>query len=487
MVFNSLQFLLFFPVVTVLYFLASARYRWMLLLAASCAFYMAFIPSYILILLLTIVIDYAAGIRIEASTGRVRKAFLIGSILSTCAVLFLFKYFDFFAANVSGLAHVLGWNYSLRSLGIILPIGLSFHTFQSLSYVVEVYLGRQKAEKHFGIYALYVMFYPQLVAGPIERPQNLLHQFREVKTFDSDRVAQGLKLMLFGLFKKVVIADRFAVFVDKAYGMPSNFSGFALLLATFLFAFQIYCDFSGYSDIARGAAKVMGFDLMKNFNHPYSSRSIAEFWTRWHISLSTWFKDYVYIPLGGNRQGRWKWYRNLFVTFLISGAWHGANWTYLIWGGLNGGYLLIGIMGKGLRQRTWRILGLDRRPFLAGTISVTGTFVLISIAWVFFRANSLVEAVLIFRSIGGFLVSLAGGHLPEGALIPPQLPQIDLAIDLALIVLLELIQFLQRRGFAPCFMVSAPVTLRWATYYAVLAVIALLGEFGSSRFIYFQF
>lgn len=284
---------------------------------------MAFIPVYILVLLATILIDFFLAIRIEeAEDPRRKRTYLVVAIVSTCAVLFIFKYYNFFNINLAAIAGFLNLHYPIGMLQLILPIGLSFHTFQSLSYVVEVYRGRQKTERHFGIYALYVMFYPQLVAGPIERPQNLLHQFREEHSFDYERVTSGLKLMAWGMFKKIVIADRLAGFVSVVYDKPVGFEGISVIVATVFFAFQIYCDFSGYSDIAIGAAEVMGFKLMRNFNKPYFSTSVTEFWRRWHISLSTWFRDYVYIPLGGNRVPRARWYFIIMVTFLISGLWH---------------------------------------------------------------------------------------------------------------------------------------------------------------------
>ncbi|MFL5801417.1 MAG: MBOAT family O-acyltransferase, partial [Roseiflexaceae bacterium] len=281
MLFNSLQFCAFFFVVTSLFFILPHRWRWLLLLAASCYFYMAFIPIYILILILIIIIDYIAGIFIERAQGNTRKYLLVVSIVANVGVLFVFKYFNFLASSLTGIVSVISQQAVLPiSLRLILPIGLSFHTFQSMSYTIEVYRGNQKAERHFGIYALYVMFYPQLVAGPIERPQNLLHQFRERHDFDYQRVTDGLKLMAWGMFKKVVIADRLAVFVNEIYQSPRGYQGWLLIIGTVFFAFQIYCDFSGYSDIAIGAAQVMGFKLMNNFRRPYFATSIADFWTR---------------------------------------------------------------------------------------------------------------------------------------------------------------------------------------------------------------
>ena len=333
MLFNSFAFGAFFVVVTTLFFVLPHSFRWLLLLLASCFFYMFFVPIFILILAVTIIVDYSAAILIEnTSNPRKKKFFLSISIVSVCTVLFVFKYFNFFNTNFAALAAALDWNYSIEALSIALPIGLSFHTFQSLSYVIEVYQGRQKAERHFGIFALYVMYFPQLVAGPIERPQHLLYQFHERKRFNLRRLLDGLSLALWGLFKKVVVADSLAIYTDTIYSASSHHTGASLLVATYCFAFQIYCDFSGYSDIARGVSRVYGIDLMKNFDAPYLAKSISEFWARWHISLSTWFKDYVYIPLGGNRVSLGRNTFNLFVVFLLSGFWHGANRTFIVRG-----------------------------------------------------------------------------------------------------------------------------------------------------------
>ena len=283
----------------------SNTYRIYWLLLASCYFYMAFIPYYIIILFVVILIDYSAGIKIEKCIGRARRSWLIASLMANIGLLAMFKYYNFFNSNIEQIATLLNWNYGIPYLRLILPIGLSFHTFQSMSYTIEVYKGNYKAEKNLAIYALYVLFYPQLVAGPIERPQNLLPQFRENHRFDYQNVRTGLMMMLWGLFKKIVIADRLSIYVNQVYSNPDKYHGWAVLVAIFFFAFQIYCDFSGYSDIAIGAARVMGIRLMTNFDYPYSAKSISEFWHRWHISLSTWFRDYFYISLGGNRVGKW--------------------------------------------------------------------------------------------------------------------------------------------------------------------------------------
>jgi alginate O-acetyltransferase complex protein AlgI len=480
MLFNSIQFAFFFPIVTLLYFLSPQRLRWMILLVASCVFYMAFIPVYILILVVTIVIDYAAAIWIEDSSGRARKRYLVISILSTCAVLFVFKYFNFFNTNFEALAKMVGWNYPVSALRLILPIGLSFHTFQSLSYVIEVYRGDQKAERHFGIYALYVMFYPQLVAGPIERPQNLLHQFREEKHFDFQNLKWGLKLMGWGFFKKVVIADRLAVYVNAVYADPKHFSGPSLLLATLAFTYQIYCDFSGYSDIAIGAARVMGFKLMTNFNCPYWSKSIGEFWKRWHISLSTWFRDYVYIPLGGNRVSTGRLYRNLMLTFLLSGFWHGANWTYIIWGGINGLYLVFGLATAEMRKRICDSLGLSPRAELHGFLRIAITFTLVVIAWIFFRAENVSDAWYV-------LTHVASGWKAGVVQQVAAFSSFDAVVAILAVAILEIVQWLQMGEKRRIRISRWPVYVRWPAYYAILAAILVFGVFDRASFIYFQF
>ena len=417
MLFNSFHFLVFFPVVTTLYFLLPHRHRWALLLTASCYFYMAFIPQYILILFVTITVDYFAGIGLESVQGSRRRWVLLASIAANVGMLGFFKYFNFANENIAALANFIGWNYPIENLAIILPIGLSFHTFQSLSYTIEVYRGNQKAERHFGYLALYVLFYPQLVAGPIERPQNILHQLHEEHRFEYQRVTDGLKWMAWGMFKKVVVADRMALFVNPVYDSPRDFQGPALVFATIAFAIQIYCDFSGYSDIAFGSAQVMGIRLMKNFQHPYFATSISEFWRRWHISLSTWFRDYVYIPLGGNRAGTRRMAINLLITFLISGLWHGANWTFVIWGGLHGLYVVL----NNLVEPRWirlRDLGFAKRlPSAFDAASLLTTFGLVCFAWIFFRAANISDALYIagnlFTGWGDF-ASHAASQISDG-------------------------------------------------------------------------
>lgn len=479
MLFNSCQFPVFFFAVIGLYFSIAHRFRWALLLAASCYFYMVLIPRYLLILLVLILVDYAAGLLIEGAQGPRRKALLIMSLIANIGMLAVFKYFHFFGANLEAIGRLLGLHLSAPQLIMVLPIGLSFHTFQSMSYTIEVYRGNQRAERHLGVYALYVMFFPQLVAGPIERPQHLLHQFHEEKFFDYQRVADGFKLMAWGMFQKVVVADRLAVLVNSVYAEPASRGGAELALATYAFAFQIYCDFAGYSDIAVGAAQVLGIALMRNFNRPYFADSVAEFWKRWHISLSTWFRDYLYIPLGGSRVSRPAWYFNLFFVFLVSGFWHGANWTFVFWGGLHGFYLVAAIMTEGLRRRAARACGLDARPNLLRALSVFLTFHLATFAWIAFRARGLQETLAI---MGKVLDAPHWGRLGDLGMGAG-----DLALACAAVAALLAVHSLQTRGSVLRMLAAKPPLVRCAAYAALLLAILVFGQFKSQSFIYFQF
>jgi alginate O-acetyltransferase complex protein AlgI len=474
MLFNSGAFLIFFPITTTLYFLLPHRLRWILLLMASCVFYMYLIPIYILILLFTIAIDYCAGILIERSEGRRRRFYLGASLIANVGVLALFKYFNFVNDNVRAVANWIHWNYPVGHLGWLLPVGLSFHTFQAMSYTLEVYRRRQPAERHLGIYALYVLFYPQLVAGPIERPQNLLHQFREKHAFDVARITNGLQQMLLGLFKKIVIADRLALYCDSTFDHMAAHSGFEILFATYCFAIQIYCDFSGYSDIAIGVARVMGFKLMTNFRTPYFAQSVREFWQRWHISLSTWFRDYVYIALGGGRVSPALWARNIFITFVISGLWHGANWTFVIWGALHGLYVILGTYLSEARGRLRELLGLERAPeFVTSFLRMAITFHLVLIAWIFFRAHSVNEAIEILTRIA----SWAGAGFRPASLHVVSLP--SLLFMLTLVIAAALYEWRWKDGLPELVQMTSASFQLW--------MILVFGVFDNRQFIYFQF
>lgn len=479
MLFNSCQFVVFFVMVTALVYAVSHRFRWPVLLLASCYFYMVFIPKYILILFFLIIIDYLAGLIIEPATGARRRLLLGISLVANIGMLSFFKYFNFAENEVARLYHWLGVGFHPFALNVILPIGLSFHTFQSMSYTIEVYRGRQRAERHLGLYALYVLFYPQMVAGPIERPQNLLPQLRAPVSFDPGRLRAGLELMLWGFFKKMVIADNLALIVDPAFRHPETHRGWPLVFATYAFAFQIYCDFSGYTDIARGAARCMGYELMKNFDIPYHARSISEFWRRWHISLSTWFRDYLYFPLGGNRVGKLRNYFNLLVVFVISGLWHGASWAFIVWGALNGMYLVIGHATQELRQKSWARMGFPKPCFLRTVVGVIITFHLILFAWIFFRAGTLGHA----REVISAMFSIQSGNV----LLPAGLDLFN-RVGLALaMVFLATAQLLHSRYGLRQLVARLPLVCYVGLVCAGIASIFLWGRFTSHDFIYFQF
>jgi alginate O-acetyltransferase complex protein AlgI len=476
MLFNSFQFLVFFIVVTIGYFMLPFKHRAWFLLAASCYFYMFFVPIYILILAFTIGVDYVAGIYIENASGHRRKFFLVMSIVANVGVLCVFKYYNFFVENANIALLHMGVS-ALPFLKIMLPIGLSFHTFQAMSYTIEVYRGKQAAERNFIIYALYVMFYPQLVAGPIERPQNMLHQFKEKHDFNYSAVISGLRLILWGIFKKMVIADRLAIYVNEVYNHLPHYTGVPLILATLFFTIQIYCDFSGYSDIAIGTARIMGFTLMQNFNIPYYAQSISEFWRRWHISLSTWFRDYVYFPLGGNRVKESRLYFNLFVVFTISGLWHGAGWTFIIWGALHAFYLIMGHLNNNLRLKFNHLTGLDKNPVLLKAVAVGTTFILVSFAWIFFRANSLHDALYVVTHLFKY-----NGQLGIGSMTP-----LNFYFAVASIMVMETVHYFQNKGTVTLVLSKQPVIYRWGIYTFFILSIIFFGNFGIEKFIYFQF
>lgn len=404
MVFNSYVFLLFFPVVVIVYNFVPDRFRTMWLLVASYYFYMSWNAKYAVLILLSTVVTYFTGVLMEKSrkqhdSARLPRILFWGGLTINLGILFFFKYFDFFFQNINRLVSGIGVELSMPAFDVILPVGISFYTFQALGYCIDVYNGEIKAERNFLQYALFVSFFPQLVAGPIERSGNLLHQLRSPKPICYDRLRDGIFLMLWGYFQKIVIADRIAIYVDTVYSDPKSYPGMFLIIATVLFAFQIYCDFSGYSNIAKGSAGVLGIELMNNFESPYLSLSCAEFWKRWHISLSSWFKDYVYIPLGGNRKGRLRKYLNVIIVFGLSGLWHGADWTYVIWGLLNGVFQVIGDILKPIKTGLGKIIHLKKSDISWRIVCTIITFLLIDFAWIFFRAESLSAAFDIVGSM----------------------------------------------------------------------------------------
>ncbi len=445
MLFNSVQFWVFFAVVSGLYFGTPHRWRWVLLLVASYAFYMCWSVKYILVIWGITLLDYWVAIRIEAACGARRRAWLALSMAGNFGLLGLFKYADFFAGHA--------W------LGWALPVGISFHTFQAVSYTFDVYAGKVRAERQLGIYALYVAFFPQMVAGPIERAGGMMPQFHRELRLDWQRVFSGLRLALWGMLKKAVVADVAAPVVNAVYGEPHGYGGPMLLLATFLFSIQIYCDFSGYSDIAIGTARILGFDLTVNFRQPYLAASPVEFWRRWHISLSTWFRDYLYIPLGGSRCGMWRYVVNVLVVFVLSGLWHGANWTFAVWGLLHGVYLLL-----------WKPLAS-----LPVAVRVLLTNVMVGFAWIFFRARTLDDGLYIVTHLFG------AGKISADALDRIGLPRFEAAV-LAVSILTIL-------GVEHYWAAWRPQSraVRWAVYAAAVYAVIFLGVFGKREFIYFQF
>lgn len=473
MSFISLQYIIFLPLVAGFFFLLPHAFRWIFLLTASCVFYMAFIPKYLLVLAFSIVIDYLAGIKIEGGKGNWRKWWLLISIAANLGLLGLFKYYLFFA-SAAGF-HPL-WHFAV-------PLGLSFHTFQAMAYNFEIYYARQKAERHFGIYALYILFFPQLVAGPIERPQHMLPQLREKHVFAEADAVQGLRMILWGFFLKLVIADNLALITDSVFADPQFHSGASIGFAAVCFSMQIYADFSAYSLIAIGSARVMGFRLVQNFRFPYQSSSIREFWSRWHISLTSWFRDYLYIPLGGKYQPIAGWCATVMIVFLLSGLWHGANWTFLIWGAWNGILVIAGFFLRPVLQK-WTFF--NTKPYLI--LAQLFCFGLVTLGWIFFRAGSVDEAVLMLQKIAATFAAIARGHSSEQFVIAIKGATIsNVRLCYFLLLLFPMLDFIGSKRAAKGRLLPANPGLRRALYYAVLLFIFLAGEFGDKRFIYFQF
>ncbi|MFW5877626.1 MAG: MBOAT family O-acyltransferase [bacterium] len=480
MLFNSLEFILFFPIVVAAYFALKPKFRWILLLLASYYFYMCWDYRYIVLIVFSTVVDYFSGIMIHRTDKKkVKTIFLLASLGTNLGLLFFFKYFNFFGESLTYVFDKANIFIDVPVYDYLLPVGISFYTFQTLSYTIDIYNGKQKPEYHFGRFALFVSFFPQLVAGPIERSVNLLPQFRQDFKFEYERVRNGIFLMTWGFFKKVVIADRLAEYVNLVYNNPGDFEGLQNIIATLFFSFQIYCDFSGYSDIAIGAAMVMGYSLMTNFRRPYFAASIREFWGRWHISLSTWFRDYVYIPLGGNRVVKWRWYYNLFITFLVSGLWHGAEWTFVIWGALHGFYLIFAIWTEKLREKFNTSIGLSKFPGMFKFFQILVTFVLVYFSWIFFRANNTGDALQIIGKTFSF---------SDGLNLNLFTFNIDFYIAFISIGLLLLIEFFEEYAqLSVRMMKNLPRAAKWALMIVVIFIIFILGVWDEADFLYFQF
>jgi D-alanyl-lipoteichoic acid acyltransferase DltB (MBOAT superfamily) len=443
---------------------------------------MSWNPAYIGLIVFSTLIDYIAGRKIAASSNSItRKSFLILSLSVNLGLLFFYKYFNFIVGEVNHLSAALGNDTAVFAHQFLLPVGISFYTFQTMSYTIDVYNGKTKPEKHLGIFAVFVSFFPQLVAGPIERAGHLIHQIREKKQIHFRNFQFGLIRILWGLFKKVVIADRLASMVNTVYNSPGEYTGWQLIFATVFFTFQIYCDFSGYSDIAIGTARMFGVRLMENFRTPYLAQSIGDFWHRWHISLSTWFRDYVYIPIGGSRVVKWRWYYNLFITFVISGFWHGANWTFLAWGAIHGGILVLENM---LKQNKYA--PKIKIPKILIPFKVLWIFTLASFAWIFFRANTIDDAMTVVTQLFDFSHPLANNI--RGQILYLGEPLWRFAGSILLIVSLLILELLiNKKRISEIHLIRQRTMVRWSIYTLFIAFILLFGVFELDEFIYFQF
>jgi D-alanyl-lipoteichoic acid acyltransferase DltB (MBOAT superfamily) len=443
---------------------------------------MAWKPEYVFLIICSTLIAYYTAIQMGKNRIKsIKRKYLLISLLTNLGILFAFKYFNFFNASTREIFNYFNIFYDVPMFNVLLPVGISFYTFQTLSYSIDVYKEKREPEKHIGIFALYVAFFPQLVAGPIERSTRLLPQFKKAYTPNYERITNGLKLMVWGFFKKVVIADRLAVAVNQIYNNPTEYTGVPLILATYFFAFQIYCDFSGYSDIAIGSAQIMGFKLMDNFKRPYLSKSVSEFWKRWHISLSSWFRDYLYIPLGGSRVAKFRLYINLMIVFLVSGLWHGANWTFIVWGALHGFYLVFSIWTKSTRAKLNKLLNFQPSSTLLNLMKIFFTFHLVIFAWIFFRANTLSDAYYIITHLfKGIEFKITGYGLSIGTF--------EFTVAIFAIFLMEIIQYTQEKIQIRLWLAGRSLLFRWASYYMMTIVILIFGYFESNTdFIYFQF
>lgn len=485
MLFNSLHFLLFLPIVVGLYYLLPQRFRWMLIFVASCYFYMAFVPEYILILFLIILIDYVAALTIEQVHGKLKLFYLVFSLTANILLLCFFKYFNFINNNLVSVFSLFGKEFQPANLDIILPIGLSFHTFQSMSYTIEVYRGKQKAERHLGHFANYVLFFPQMVAGPIERYATLGNELKQEHKPVYENFSNGFKLILFGLFVKMTIADNIAPYVNQIYAEPMKYNSLEVLTAVILFSFQIYADFFGYSTIALGSARLLGINIMDNFKTPYLSKSITEFWSRWHISLSTWFRDYLYIPLGGNKVKLPRWTINILIVFTISGLWHGASWTFVVWGALHGimrvleKYFSMLFKPRSVMLTKEASQNSTNTSFLSMTSVVNAllilkTFIVTSFIWIFFRAENFQNAKDVVKAI------LRNTNIETSSelnfITPIMFAVMMIVFDLFLYNSRIDLKLNRQKNF-----------IRWAVYAVLLFCLMALAGTQKFTFIYFQF
>ena len=494
MLFNSFEFVIYFPIVFFAYLVLPKRIKPVWLLLASYYFYMCWNAKYIVLILFTTLITYVSALLIgNTDKIKTKKIYLAGGITVNLLVLFLFKYFDFFISNINSILSKFGISQLSNPFDFLLPVGISFYTFQAIGYVIDVYRGDTPAEKNIINYALFVSFFPQLVAGPIERSKNLLSQIktiREKNLFNYESMVSGFGIMLWGLFLKVMIADRAAVLVDNVFLSYYSYGTVELILAALLFSVQIYADFAGYSSIAIGAARVLGINLCANFNTPYFAISIADFWSRWHISLSTWFKDYVYIPLGGNRKGKFRKYLNLLITFLVSGLWHGASWNYVVWGLLHGIYRVFGEITANFRDKAYDLLNVKRNVFSFNLLKRIVTFILVAFAWIFFRARSLKVAI---GYISKMFTRFNPWVLSDESIYTLGLDRQEFSTLLISLVLLFAVSYVtyKRKTDIGTIIASQNLWFRWVVFIGIIVTILVFGEYGinfdSAKFIYFDF
>lgn len=485
MIFNSINFMIFFPIVVFGYFIIPQKLKNFWLLVASYYFYMCWKPAYALLILFSTASTFLCGILIDkAKDHKQKKLFLIVNIVLNIGILFYFKYFNFFIATLTSLVPGLGISQNKDLLAVV---GISFYTFQSLGYSIDVYRGKIEREKNFLTYALFVSFFPQLVAGPIERSENLLPQFQKTYKFSYENASNGLKLMAWGFFKKLIIADGAAQIVNMVYNDPTKYTGIQLIVATVLFAFQIYGDFSGYSDIARGAAQVLGYKLMRNFNHPYFAISVPDFWRRWHISLSSWFMDYIYIPLGGSRKGLVRTCINLMITFFISGLWHGAATTFVVWGVLNGLYNV----ASGLYSQAKKSFRKEKPPEKQKAIfipfKILFTFILVDFSWIFFRSKTLSDAFYIIKNLFNDIFKIFDPAYFVKAMTDIGFYSNNGIAIVCCILFMLLVEIWEGKSELTAKLSKCNVVVRWVFYYAIIILILFFGWFGQSQFIYFQF
>lgn len=496
MLFNSISFLIFFPIVLLIYFIIPKKIRYIWLLITSYYFYMCWNAKYALLLLGSTLITYLAGLVIGYKEQKVvvKKMAVAGSLVLNFGILFFFKYFDFVFSGIEAGLGKLGVVFEAPHLDILLPVGISFYIFQAVGYTIDVYRGKIEAEKNVLMYALFVSFFPQLVAGPIERSTNLLSQLRsidKIKLWNAGKIQQGAVIMLYGYFMKMILADRIATMVDVVYD-PMNYTqyeGFTVLIAAMLFSVQIYCDFAGYTHIAIGAAKIMGFSLMDNFNTPYLAVNLKDFWDRWHISLTTWFKDYLYFPLGGSRKGKIRKYVNIFIVFLLSGLWHGAAWHYVVWGVLHGVLRIVGEVTHGIREKIYRALHFKRDTLSTKLWQVVFTFGIVTVLWMFFRGESVHQTVVLIKNM---VTVYNPWVLTDGSLFTLGLDAKEWNVMLVSILLLTVIDICKYKkiDLVAIFM-KQNLWFRWLFFYAGIMAVVLFGVYGpqynAAQFIYFQF